>query len=78
MKLRSLTDKELQEEILWAKINMWVRSLEKRYEGQSNEEQLKEYNELHTIYRIYWDEAHHRGMVSNSSAELELKTETKN
>jgi len=40
-----------------------VREMEPRYEGQSKEEQTKEYRELHAIYQKYWDEAVRRGMV---------------
>jgi hypothetical protein len=71
MKLKSLTNAELKEEILWANINMTVRQMEPRYQGQTREEQTKEYHELHALYSKYWDEAHRRGLVPLSSIEAE-------
>lgn len=65
MRLRSLTDKQLKEEILWTGIDAEARRLEKRYYNQSNEEQIKEYHDLHAIYQKYWDEAVRRKLVEN-------------
>lgn len=73
MKLKTLTDDELREEILWTKIDVMVREVEPRYDGQSKEEQTKEYHELHEIYTKYWDEAHRRGLVPLSSTEAEIE-----
>jgi len=63
MILKSLTNKQLKDEILWAKVKVMTREIEKRYEDQSHEEQTKEYHELHAIYKIYWDEAVRRNLV---------------
>lgn len=71
MRIKSLTNKELKEEILWRKIDVIEREIEPRYEGQPKEEQTKEYHELHSIYSKYWDEAHRRGLVPKSSLELQ-------
>ncbi len=71
MRLKSLSNKELKEEILWKKVDYMVRHYERRYDGQTREEQNKEANELHDIYRKYWDEAYRRGLVDNNSAQME-------
>lgn len=76
MKLKSLTNKELQDEIIWSNVKAWTRQLEPRYDNQPKDEQLKEYRELHAIYRKYYDEAFRRGMVPKSSQTLELESVT--
>lgn len=67
MRLKSLTNAELIEQIIWSQIDARVRNLESRYEGQPKDEQYKEYCELHEIYNTYWDEAFRRGMVEHDS-----------
>lgn len=71
MKLKTLTDEELREEILWRKIDAMEREVEPRYDGQPKEEQTREYHELHELYTKYWNEAHRRGLVPLSSTEAE-------
>lgn len=70
MKLKSLSNKELEDKILWSKVDHMVRSMEARYEGQSEDERRKEYEGLHAIYRTYWDEAFRRGMVERHSENI--------
>lgn len=74
MKLKSLSNKDLQEKILWAQVDVRVREIEPRYEKQPEEERRKEYEELNSLYRKYWDEAFRRGLVEKSSEELENPT----
>jgi hypothetical protein len=63
MRLKSLSNKALQEEIVWSKCYAMIRQMEKRYEKQPKDEQYKEYCELHAVYQKYWDEAVRRKLV---------------
>lgn len=67
MRLKSLTKSQLIEKIIWSQIDARVRHLEPRYDGQTKDDQYKEYCELHEIYNKYWDEAFRRGMVAHNS-----------
>lgn len=62
--MKDLSDEELKNEILWRKVDVMVREVESRYEGQPTEERRKEYEELHAIYQGYWDEAVRRNLVN--------------
>jgi len=72
MRLKSLSKKELQEAIVWAKVDVMVLESEPVYVGQPKEEWRKAYEEKHEKYRKYWDEAFRRGMVDKNSEQLEV------
>lgn len=62
MRLKSLSNKELKEEILWRKIKYMACHYEKP-DGLTNEEWQERKTELHDIYKKFYLEAVGRNLV---------------